>query len=73
MAKDLLYIGIALIVIGWLALSWFAFKQIRLQKEYARMQQKWAEIKPGLVHKRALCRWLILAGMAILIISLVLS
>ncbi len=73
MVTILLYIGIALIVIGWLTLSWFAVKQIRAQKEYERLPQKWEEIKQSLIHKRWICRGLIIFGLILLIISLFLS
>lgn len=45
MATTLIYIGIALIIIGWLTLSYFAAKQIKAQKEYERLPQKWDEVK----------------------------
>lgn len=45
MATILLYIGIALIVVGWLTLSWFAAKQMNAQKEYEKLPQKWEEVK----------------------------
>lgn len=70
MAEILLYIGIGLTVVGWFALSWFALKQIGAQKKYDRMPQKWAEIKQGLVHKRQLCRWVIIGGLVVVALSL---
>lgn len=72
MATVLLYVGIALTVAGWLALSWFAVKQISARKEYERLPQKWDEIKQTLMHKRNLCRYLIMSGLLVLIISLLL-
>ncbi len=70
MATILLYIGIVLTVIGWLLLSWFAVKQMNLQKEYERFPQKWEEVKQNLIHKRWLCRSLIIFGLIVIIISL---
>ncbi len=72
MATILLYIGIALIVIGWLTLSWFAAKQMNAQKEYERLPQKWEEVKQNLIHKRWICRSLIILGLIVIIISLLL-
>ena len=72
MATILLYIGIALIVIGWLTLSWYAAKQLNSQKEYERLPKKWEEIKKNLIHKRWICRSLIILGLIIIIISMVL-
>lgn len=72
MATVSLYIGIVLIVIGWLTLSWFAAKQINAQKEYERLPQKWEEVKQNLIHKRWICRSLIILGMIVLIIPLLL-
>ena len=72
MATILLYIGIALIVIGWLTLSWFAAKQMNAQKEYERLPQKWEEVKQSLIHKRWICRSLIILGLIVIIISLLL-
>ncbi len=70
MSMILLYIGVALNIIGWLSLSYFAVKQIYAQKEYERLPQKWAEVKSGLLQKRWICRGLILLGIIILCISL---
>ncbi len=70
MAIILLYIGIALIVGGWLKLSFFAIKQINAQKEYDRLPQKWAEIKHGFIIKRWICRVLIILGMVAVVISM---
>lgn len=72
MATILLYIGIALIVVGWLTLSWFAAKQMNAQKEYDRLPQKWEEVKQKLIHKRWICRSLIILGLIVIIISLLL-
>lgn len=70
MATILIFIGIALIIIGWLTLSFFATKQIKAQKEYERLPQKWEEIKQAFIYKRWICRGLIILGMIVLIISL---
>jgi len=59
----LLYIGIALIVGGWLTLAWFAAKQITAQKEYERLPQKWEEVRQNLIHKRQICRVAIIVGL----------
>lgn len=66
----LIYIGIALIIIGWLTLSVFAAKQINAQKEYERLPQKWEEVKQTFTYKRWICRGLIILGLIVLIISL---
>ncbi len=72
MTTILLYLGIALIILGWLTLSWFAVKQINAQKEYERFPQKWEEVKQALIYKRWICRSLIVLGIVVLIISLML-
>ncbi|MCI9607561.1 MAG: hypothetical protein HFJ94_05250 [Muribaculaceae bacterium] len=72
MATILLYIGIVLIVIGWLSLSWFAAKQVNAQKEYGKLPQKWEEIKRNLLHKRLICRGVVILGLIAIIISLTL-
>ncbi len=70
--KIVLFIGIALIVIGWLSLSWFATKQLSAQKKYERLPQKWEEVKRDLTHKRLVCRGIIIFGLIVIIISLML-
>ncbi|MCM1291708.1 MAG: hypothetical protein NC207_07245 [Bacteroides sp.] len=70
MANILLYIGIALIIIGWVTLSWFAAKQLRAQKEYERLPQKWNEVKQSLIHKRFIGRTIIILGLILILISL---
>ncbi len=72
MATVLLYIGIVLIVCGWIVLSLFAIKQMRAQKEYERLPQKWNEIKQSFIYKRWIARGIILVGMILLIISIIL-
>ncbi|MDE6310018.1 MAG: hypothetical protein K2L93_05940 [Muribaculaceae bacterium] len=71
MSTVLLYIGIGLILAGWLSLSWFAIQQMRVRKEYGRMSQRSDELKAILVRRRWTCRAVILVGMIVLIISLV--
>ncbi len=70
MSTILLYFGIALIIIGWLTMSWFAAKQITAQKEYERLPQKWEEVKQSLIHKRWIGRGLIILGLMVIIVSL---
>lgn len=70
METTVLFIGIGIIIIGWLSLSYFAFKQIRAQKEYERLPQKWAEIKHSFVIKRWICRGIIIFGLVVGVISL---
>ena len=70
MASVLLYIGIGLIIIGWGTLSWFAAKQLNAQKEYERLTQKWQEMKQKLIHKRWICRGIIMIGLISIAISL---
>lgn len=72
MATALLYIGIGLILAGWLSLAWFAAQQMRAQKEHGRLSQRSDELKASLVHKRWTCRAVILTGMVVIIISLIL-
>ncbi|MCM1076656.1 MAG: hypothetical protein NC411_04765 [Bacteroides sp.] len=73
METFLLYFGIGLTVIGWLALSWFAAKQMKAQKEYERIPLKWEEVKRGLVRKRWICRVVILIGIIVILISLLIN
>lgn len=72
MASILIYIGIALIIIGWLSLSFFAAKQIKAQREYERLPQKREEVKQAFIYKRWLWRGIIILGLIVLIVSLLL-
>ncbi len=71
MATILLYIGIALIVAGWLSLSWLAARRIQTQKELERLPQRREELKRSYANKRWACRAIILLGMVVLILSLI--
>lgn len=70
MSSVLLYIGIGLIVIGWLALACFAAKQLSARRQYERLPQKWEEVKHGLIRKRMISRGMVIAGLICIIISL---
>ncbi|MDE6556612.1 MAG: hypothetical protein K2K55_06570 [Duncaniella sp.] len=66
MASILLWTGIVLIVAGWLALSWQAFKAVSSKKEL----EKFPEKKHAMTLRRNYCRFAIIAGIALLILSL---
>lgn len=70
MATTLLYLGIAVIVMGWLSLSFFAGKQLSAQKHYERQPQKLGEIKQSTVCLRWISRGIILIGLMLIIISI---
>lgn len=72
MATTLLYIGIAIIIIGWLTLSWFASKQINAKARYEKTPAKWEEVKSAIIKKRWAGRVTIVLGMIVIIISLIL-
>lgn len=68
----LIYIGIAITLIGWLMLAWFAAKQIKTEKEYALAPQKWEAAKQSYIKKRSLSRVIIILGIILLLVSLTL-
>lgn len=65
----LLYIGIAVIIIGWLLLSWFSAGQIKASREYGQMPQRWAEVKHTFVVRRWIARGIIIAGLILVAIA----
>ena len=67
MASILMWIGIGLIVTGCLALFWQASRYLAMKNELAKFPQK----KSRLLLNRQYCRLTILAGIAALLISLV--
>ncbi len=73
MTTILLWVGIAIIVIGWLVLTTYAIRQLKAQKQYARMPQKWDEVKHDLMKKRMYGRLIIGAGIIVLLLTLLLS
>ncbi len=66
MANILMWSGIALTVIGWLALAWQASKIMAVKDDLNKFPQKKATM---LLH-RNYCRLTIIAGIVLLIISL---
>lgn len=71
MEQIMLWIGVGLIIFGWLALAYFSMKQLHAQKEYGNLTQAWAEIKAKYVHKRWICRAIILLGLVDIIFVLI--
>lgn len=67
MASILLWTGIVLIVIGWLALAWQASKRMAVKEDL----EKFPEKKRTMLLHRNYCRATILAGILILMISLI--
>ncbi len=67
MASILMWIGIILIVIGWLALSWQASKRLTMKDELERFPQK----RHTMVLRSNYCRLTIIIGIATLIIALI--
>ena len=67
MATVLLWIGIALTVIGWLALARQAAKRMAAKDELAKFPQK----RQVMILRRTYCLLTILVGILILVISLI--
>ncbi|MDE6396050.1 MAG: hypothetical protein K2K84_02125 [Muribaculaceae bacterium] len=67
MATVLLWIGIALTVIGWLALARQAAKRMAAKDELAKFPQK----RQVMMLRRSYCLLTILVGILILVISLI--
>ena len=66
MANVLLWVGIALIVIGWLALGWQASKRLAVKDELDKFPQR----KNVMRLHRNYC-WLIIgAGMAVVLLAM---
>lgn len=67
MGNILMWAGIALIVIGWVALAWQASKRLAVKDELDKLTQK----RETMQSHRNYC-WLIIgAGMILLLISIV--
>ena len=66
-ATILLYTGITLTVIGWLALAWQGAKWMTTKKQIEQFPQE----KERLTLRRNYCRFTILAGLMLLIIALI--
>lgn len=66
MASILMWIGIIVIVIGWLALSLLASKRMAMKEEL----EKFSEKKHQMMLRRNYSRLIILAGIALLLIAL---
>lgn len=66
MASILMWIGIAVIIIGWLALAWQASKRLAVKDDLEKFPQK---LKTMQLH-RNYCRLTIVAGIALLMIAL---
>lgn len=64
-----LYIGIGLVVIGWLTLAYFAAKQISAEKNYALQPHKWDEVRHSFITKRWMCRGIVILGILVIVIS----
>ena len=67
MASFLLWIGIAVTVIGWLALSWQASKRLAVNDELDKLPRK----KAALQLRRNYCRMTVIAGIVIIMIALI--
>lgn len=67
MATFILWTGIILTVIGWLALAWQASKRLAVKEELEKFQQK----KKTLLLHRNYCRLIILIGILLLLIALI--
>ena len=67
MATVLLWIGIALTVLGWLALARQAAKRMAAKDELAKFPQK----RQVMMLRRTYCLLTILVGILILVISLI--
>lgn len=65
MASVLMWIGIALTVIGFLALAWQASKRLAMKEELEKFPQK----KQTMRLHRNYCRLTILAGIILLLIA----
>lgn len=68
MTSFLLWAGIALIVIGWVALSWQAARRMAVKKELDKFKSK----KDAMVLRSNYCRLTIIVGIAVLILALLL-
>lgn len=66
MASILMWIGIAVIIIGWLALAWQASKRLAVKDDLEKFPQK---LKTMQLH-RNYCWLTIVAGIALLMIAL---
>lgn len=67
MTKILMWIGISVIVIGWLALAWQASKRMAIKDELDKLPQK----RKAMQLRRNYCLLTIAAGMVVLIAALV--
>ena len=67
MASFLLWIGIAVTVIGWLALSWQASKRLAVNDELDKLPRK----KAALQLRRNYCLMTVIAGIVIIMIALI--
>lgn len=67
MANILMWTGIAVTVIGWLALAWQASKAITSKDELDKFPEK----KQTMLLHRNYCRFTIIAGILILIIAMI--
>lgn len=66
MANIIMWIGISLTVIGWLALAWQASKRLTAKDELEKFPQK----KKAMLLYRNYCWLTIAAGVVLLLISL---
>ena len=67
MASILLWIGIALTVIGWIALAWQAAKRMAVKDELERFPDK----KNIMKLRRNYCLLTIIAGVVLILIAVV--
>lgn len=66
MSSIFLWAGVAIIIIGWLALSWQAMKAIRMREKMA----KFKELNDRSRLRRNYCRITIIVGILFLLIAL---
>ncbi len=69
MFSFLLWTGIVLIVVGWLALGWQASKRLAVKAELDKFPEK----KRSMQQRRSYCMLTILAGIVLLVISLLIN
>ncbi len=66
MANILLWIGIIILVAGWLAFGWQASKRMAMKEELERFPEK----RRFMVLRRNYCRLTMLIGIVLMIIAL---
>ncbi|MDE6296751.1 MAG: hypothetical protein K2L89_02810 [Muribaculaceae bacterium] len=67
MASILMWIGIALTVIGWLALSWQASRRLKMEDELEKFPQKKGKMRLY----RSYCMFTISIGLILIIVAII--